>query len=126
MALWAHGDGAPAGAVGVGEVAVGVEHGLIPVGEALQLIGAIGRGDVGPRDLGVDRGRLVHAVGQLGEEVADDAHVLAADLSGGLCGGGGCQFGWQRFCGQCLARAQVGGFLDEPGGLAAADAQLVG
>ena len=56
FALPADGDAALAGPVLIGVVAVGVEHSGVPVGEPLELIGAIGRGHLGQLGFGLSTG----------------------------------------------------------------------
>ena len=94
------GEAALAGAVGVGELAVGVDQHGGAVGGFFQLVGAQLGGLFGQEVLGVlddgDRGVL----GQVVHEGLDHPQVLGVEQAVSPCLGGGRQFGWQLLAGQ--------------------------
>ena len=69
------------------------------VGEPLQLIGTILARHLGQLALGIRARRLIHEVGQLGEEPADDADMLDTDQPGALPRGGVLELRGQRLGG---------------------------
>jgi hypothetical protein len=125
-ALLGEGDTALAFAVGVGEVAVGMQERVEQVHGLAQALGAVVAGDADEVGLGGDAGGRVDAVGQFGEELADEGDVLGGDRSRALSGGGLREDRGQGLPGEGAAGAEVGGLADAAGGFAGADAEAVG
>ncbi|BCO89526.1 hypothetical protein MINTM015_27830 [Mycobacterium paraintracellulare] len=124
--LFAQGHPAATGPVLIGEKAVGIEAIFQDVGQAVEFVGPVIRGVAG--QLGFDplAGGWVDPAGQAAKESADHRHMGGAEFTAGLGGGGGGQHRGQGFTGQAVARAQIGGVFDPPGGLGVADPQPVG
>ena len=125
-ALAAQGQVPAPGPLGIAEGAVGIEQRRQPVGGLSQPFGPVL--DRHPRQggLGGLAGLIIHAVGQLGEEPADDFDVLGADLPGGLGGRHIGQARRQRLTGQRGTRAEILGLLDAPARLHRRDPQAAG
>jgi hypothetical protein len=75
------------GPAGEGEV-VEIQQGGQPVGGLAQFLGFESRGDARQIRLGEGTGLVVDMAGQIGEELADDAHMLGADVVARLPGRG--------------------------------------
>jgi hypothetical protein len=117
--LLAQGEVPPPGPVGVRKVAVLVEGGGQPVRSCPQVLGPQPAGQLGQLRLGGLTGGKVHEAGQLGEEPADDRHLLGADLPALLGGGGVGQHRRQHLTGQRHPRPQILGLTHPPIRLAA-------
>ncbi len=115
-----------AGAVVVGEGAVGIEAIGEPIGQPGQLFGAILRAQPGQVGFGTVACRAVNPARQLVVELADHRHLARTELALPLPGGGGRQHRRQWFAGQSAPRAQVGGFADAPGCFGTADQRPFG
>ena len=124
--LGAQGQTAPTGAVLVAVGAVGVEPIGQPGGELGELFGPDLGCALGELGCGVVARGAVHAGGQLVVEAADHRDVLGAERALPLACGGARQHRRQRFSGESVAGAEVGGVVDAPGGLGAADQRPVG
>ena len=110
--LLAYGEVAPPGPLGIAQRAVGVEQGRQPVGSLPQPVGGVLAGHPRQRRLGGLPGLIVHAVGQLPKELADDPHVLGADLPARLGGRGVGHLRWQWLAAQRGAGTEVLGLGD--------------
>jgi hypothetical protein len=83
-------------------------------------------GDPGKVCLGLVTGPTVDAVGQIVEELHDDAHMLRTDLTSRLRGGGVRQLGRQRFACYRSPRPEQLGLLDSPSPFVFGDPQFRG
>ena len=101
--LVADAEAAAAGAVDVGEVAVGVEAVGELVGQLGQLIGAVLAGQAGQLRFGFVPGLDVDEVGQPVPEAADHRDMAGAEVAVALCFGGRGQHRRQRFAVQSPA-----------------------
>ena len=75
---------------------------------------------------GLGAGLEVDEIGQPVEEAADHRDMAGTEVAVALRGGGGFQHRRQRFPVQRPPLTQIGGFVDAPGGVGAADPQPVG
>ena len=112
--LFADGDAAAAGAVGVGEVAVGVQAVGELVGQLGQFVGAVLAGQAGQLGFGLVPGLDVDEVGQPVEEAADHRDMAGTDVAVALRVGGRGQHRLQGFTVQRPPLAQIGGLVDAP------------
>ena len=108
----ADGDAAAAGAVDVGEVAVGVEAVGELVGQLGQLVGAVLAGQAGQLRFGFGAGLDVDEIGQPVEEAADHRDMAGTEVAVALRFGGRGQHRRQRLAVQRLPLAQIGGLVD--------------
>ena len=87
-ALFVQGQMAAVGPRGIRERSVGVQQGQQPVGGLAQPGRPVPDRHLREVGLGGLPRRVIDTVGQLGEEPADDPHLLGADLPGSLGRGG--------------------------------------
>ena len=115
-ALAAPAEAALAGAVGVGEFAVGVDQDRGALGGFVELVGAQLGGLVGQEFFGVldDGGGSVG--GQVADERLDDAQVLGVEHAFAPLLGGGGQFGGQFLAGEGDPRGELCGVFARGGG----------
>ncbi|MDT7591788.1 MAG: hypothetical protein QOH45_1319 [Pseudonocardiales bacterium] len=125
-ALAAPGEAALAGAVGVGEGAVGVDQDRGALGGFVELVGAQLGGVAGQQLFGVlDDGRG-GVGGQVADEGLDDAQVGGVEQAFAPLRGGGGQLGGQFLAGEGDPRAQLCGVFDAAARFGVADAAPVG
>ena len=123
--LAADGEAAAAGAVVLGEVAVGVEAVGEFVGQLGQLIRAMLAGQAGQLGFGFGSGFDIDKIRQPMPEAADHRDMAGTQLPVALRLGGRGQHRLQRFTVQRPPLAQIGGLVDAPRGFGAADPQPV-
>ena len=121
----ADGEAAPAGAVVVGEIAVGIEAIGEFVGELAQLVGAMLAAQPSQLGFGLLAGFDVNGVGQPVTKAPDHRQVTGADFPVALRLCGGRQPGRQRLTGDRLAFAQIGGLTNTARRFSAGDSQPV-
>ena len=107
-----------------GAVLVEVAHQL--AGDRAQPIGGEPTRESGQLRLGSGPGAHIDSGRQLGHEIPDHRHVLAADLPTSLGRRRTGELRWQGFAGDSPARTQLGGIGDAPAGFGAADPQPLG
>ena len=124
--LFTQGQATAPGPVFVGVGAVGIEAIGESIGELAELLGSM----LGPHlrqiNVGLLAGGGIDPAGQLLEEAPDHRDLAGPELPGPLGGRGGGQHRGQRFPGQPVPRAQIGGFVNAPAGLSATDQRPFG